>query len=189
MLLIQSDFTFLFFLFFLCACVLWGARAPSCRGPRAPCTCLAPAPRTSPGRVQEILGALHVLQSCCDCVDYKTQKGGGRAQYFSSLTHLTQGGGGGAEGHEAKPSGSQLGTRLSVFHKILVKTKLTHTQTTTVTNIINKVYSVGMFIDCTGRTEQTSLQMSHHLAFCWPQAAKVSRLQITSKLLTMIVRV
>lgn len=26
-----------------------------------PCTCLVTAPRTSPGRVQEILGALHVL--------------------------------------------------------------------------------------------------------------------------------
>lgn len=75
---IQSDFTFSFLfssLFvpcvYVCVRALWGARAPSCRGPRAPCTCLASAQRTSPGRVQEILEALHVLQSCCCCVGYK----------------------------------------------------------------------------------------------------------------------
>lgn len=54
-----------FILSVLCACAVWAARGPSRRGPRAPCTCLALALRTSPGRVQEILGALHVLQSCC----------------------------------------------------------------------------------------------------------------------------
>lgn len=145
MLLIQSDFTFLFFFFFFsfssfcCACALWGARAPSCRGPRAPCTCLAPAPRTSPGRVQEILGALHVLQSCCYCVGYKAQKKGGRGPYFSSLTQLTRGGGGGAAGGESRSEnlGKSIRTEaVSLCHN-LVKIKMR--KNTRDTNIKNKV--------------------------------------------------
>lgn len=82
---------------------VWGARVPSCRGPRAPCTCLALALRTSPGRVQEILGALHVLQSCCYCVGYKAQKGGRGSSFFSSLRFNAGGGGdAGGETHKEK---------------------------------------------------------------------------------------
>lgn len=107
MLLIQSDFTFLppplfFLFFFVCVCTL-GSTSLSRRGPRAPCTCLAPAPRTSPGRVQEILGALHVLQSCCYCVGHKAQKRREGAAFFFFNTFTPVGGGGAAaESHEAK---------------------------------------------------------------------------------------
>lgn len=70
-----------FILSVLCARAVWGARGPSCRGPRAPCTCLALALRTSPGRVQEILGALHVLQSCC-YFGLQKRKKRGRGSYL-----------------------------------------------------------------------------------------------------------
>lgn len=77
---------------------------PSCRGPRAPCTCPAAASRTSPGRVQEILGALHVLQSCCYCVGHKGHRGTREGTlFFFFNTFNTGGGGGGAGGsHEAQ---------------------------------------------------------------------------------------
>lgn len=82
-----------FILSVLCACAVWGARGPSCRGPRAPCTCLALALRTSPGRVQEILGALHVLQSCCYFRLQKRKKEGG-VVFFSFIVTFNAGAGG-----------------------------------------------------------------------------------------------
>lgn len=71
--------------FFLCVRVHSGEHgSPRCRAPCAPCTCLASALRTSLGRVQEIWGALHVLQSCCYCVEYKAQEKGREGTVFFS---------------------------------------------------------------------------------------------------------
>ena len=85
-----------FILMVLCARAVWGARGPSC----APCTCLALARRTSPGRVQEILGALHVLQSCCYFGLQKSKKRGrgSRPPPPPLLFFFLSGGGGGGAG-------------------------------------------------------------------------------------------